>query len=731
MTVLTDLLDFGAVRPKIEALLQTDESEQALELVEQLLRWPDTTRHLEDNVWLYETSGRLQHRAGAHEQAIDRYSRGFALEPRRRTLAEAYSDLLFDTGRFEEGLRAVQQLLLHHKRRLPADELAGIYRRLGASYEALGQPAKARTAFEKALEQHPGDQEALTGLLRVVADDAEPIEVIRVRQKLIRTLTDPEQRATALIALGDDWRNEFHDAGRALDVYEQALRENPQQKSALERIGVVGTEVGDWRRVARAYFALAELADSMQEKADWIVRASFVARDELWESDKALNGFAAALKLDPARLDAFKAVTAILVDGRKWDELEQAYLQVITDNVERGTSDDKVLAVLWQKLADLYHVQMKRDNDAIFAYAQAAERAPDNLALHQAVVNLSESNSDHLDKAVLHLREMLRLSDDDAPLLERLGKVYMRQKSFDRALCIYRVLDHVGMPLDDSAKGFVDRFDTAMFRPIDTKLTPSILRRYVYHEEMDNDLSLVFAALKPALEEWAGEDRAKYGLKRKDKVKIDQPLAFNNIYQSVGRALAWKELPELWHKSDQVGLINGALVPQGLIAGDALLGSGREEYMAFIIAKQLYLFLPPFYLAAIRPPTDLQGFMTLAAMAVTDRPTPKLDKGSELALKAIKKKVKGPEVEQMKSAIGRLSQRQSDIPTWVDIVEDNANRVGLLFCDDINVCREYLAEEPQTIGSRTVEQKMASLLSYAVSEKYMELREKLGLTIAG
>ena len=42
--------------------------------------------------------------------------------------------------------------------------------------------------------------------------------------------------------------------------------------------------------------------------------------------------------------------------------------------------------------------------------------------------------------------------DDDAPLLERLGKVYMRQKAFDRALCVYRVLDHVGMPLEKALR---------------------------------------------------------------------------------------------------------------------------------------------------------------------------------------------------------------------------------------------------------------------------------------
>ncbi len=730
-SLTADLVDFGIARGKVVDLIANDEGDHALELLGQLARWPDSTRHLEDNVWLYELSGRLQQQAGDSESALESYARGFALEPRHRTLVEAYADLLFEMNRFEEGLRVVQQLLLHHKRDLPPVELAGIYRRLGASYEALRHFPKARTAYEKALEQDQADQLALTGLLRVVSEVAEPTEVIRVRQKLVRSLREPAQRSIALLALGDDWRNEFNDSGRALDVYEQALQEDPQNRAALQRIARVGTEVGDWRRVSRAYFTLAELSEDMSEKADWIVRASVVARDELWEADKALNGFRAALKLDPSRLDAFKAVTSLLVDGQKWEDLEQAYLQVITDNVQRGATNDRVLSVLWQKLGDLYRLHLDREKDAVFAYSQAADRLPDNMGLHAAVVNLAEVNVDHLDKAVHHLREMMRLSDDDGPLLERLGKVYMRQKAFDRALCVYRALAYVGMPLDEKAKGFVDRFDTAMFRPIETKLTPSVLKQFIYHEEMDNDLSMLFGALKAGLDEWTGEDKAKYGLKRKDRVKVDEPLAFNNIYRSIGQSLGWETLPELWHKPDQSGLINGALVPEGLIAGQELLGSGREEFMAFIIAKQLFLFLPPFYLASIRPPTDLKIFLQLAAIHVRPDIQPgNLDKGSESALKAIKKRVRGKDFEQMKKAIDHLSSRQPDIERWVDVVEDCANRVGLLFADDLKVCKEYLDAEAQTLGSRTADQRMASILSYAVSDKFMDLRERLGLAVA-
>lgn len=728
-----ELVDFAAVRNQVEQFLADEAHEEARDLLEQVSRWPDSTRYLEDNVWLYEQLATLQRAGGAIEDALASYARGFELEPRERTLVEDYADLLFENDNFEQGLKVVQQLLLHHRRALPPEELAGIYRRLGASYEALGHFQKSRTAYEKALEQHGGDQLALTGLLRVVAEVAEPMEVIRVRQKLVKSLQNPRARSMALLALGDDWVNEFNDPGRALDIYDQAFHEDPLNHASLQRVARIGSEVGDWRRVSRAYFTLADLTDDDREKADWICKASTVARDELWEADKALRGFRTALELDPSRLDAFKAVTSILVDSKKWSELEAAYLQVINANIERGIDKPNVLAALWQQLGNLYRLHLSQEDEAVVAYEQAAGYMPNNLHLHSSVVDLAESRSDHLDKAVFHLREMMRLSPDDAQLLERLGKVYLRMKAVDRALCVFRVLDHAGVPLDEKAKGFVDRFDTAMFRPVESHVTPSLLKQYVYHEAMDNDLSNLFAALKVGLDEWIGEDKSKYGLKRKNRVKTEEPLAFNNIYRSIGQSLGWKELPELWLRPEQVGLINGALVPEGLIAGEELLGSGREEFMAFIIAKQLFLFLRPFYLASIRPPTDLQIFFLLAASHV--RPDIEMNETSremESALKAIKKRVRGKDFEQMKAAVDRLARqgREVDINAWAETVEDCANRVGLIFSDDLNACREYLQIEPQQVGTRSVDQRMRALLDYAVSEKFMELREKLGIAVA-
>jgi tetratricopeptide (TPR) repeat protein len=735
-----DLVDLSKVRDKISQFVDAEQLNHAKMLLDQIARWPDTTRYLDDNIWLYTTLGGIAAEIDATDDALDAYRRGFELEPRELDILRPYCDLLFHSDRAEEGLEVVRSLLLHHKRSLERDDLASIYLRSGQLHRKAGDLDKARTSFEKALEEVPNHVEATENLLEVVAELGEVQEVIRVRSRMIRQLEEPAERAEALIKLGDDWVNTFNDPARALDVYEQALVEDRENPSVLEKIASVGTAIGDWRRVSRAYFTLAQLTDDPKEQADWIVKSSLVARDELWEPEKALAGFRHALDLDPTRLDAFKAVTSILVDSKSWVELEEAYLKLITALLEQDDHDKRLVAVLFQKLGELYKIHLGRETDAIISFSQAAAQMPEAPQFHKAAVELAETNADHLDKAVEHLRALAMLEPNDYEHLDRLGKVYLRMKQADRALCVYRVLAHRGWDLDEKAADFVDRFDSPMFRPIHRSFTPEFYARYVFSPGLDPDISNLFAKLKPGLEEWTGHQASHWGLKKRDKVKLEEPLVFNNIYRSVGETLGFEALPDAYRKSDQTGMINGGIIPDqllnfgntsvgGLIVGDDLLGSGREEYAAFVIGKQLFLFLPQFYLAALRPASDLQVFFVLAAQFVDVRVSVEITREMETVLKHLRKKLKGDALNRLKVAVDRVKNKEADIPKWVEHVEDAANRVGLVFADDLNACREYLDIEPQKLGSRTIDQRMDALLDYAISEQYFALRQELGVTI--
>ena len=723
--------DFDGLQSAVESLLSDGEVDEARQELESYTGWDDSARSAEENAWLYRRLGDAHREADQLDEAIEAYERAFEIEPRNREVAVNLSDLLMARERYGDGLTVARVMLLNHKQRLPDEEIGAMYRRLGELQEGRQEFEEARVAFEKALVKVPDDQRALTGLLRVVGEVGDAGDVVEARLKLIRSLDEAQDRSKALVALGDDWYENFNDSGRALDTYEEAVTEWPENRKAIQRIAKVADELGDSRRVCRAYFTLSVLAEEPEQKAQFLIQSSNVARDELWETEKALAGYRKALQLDATRLDAFRAVTSILVDARDWEHLEEAYVQVIAANQEDESADPQLLGVLWQKLGDLYSNHLGRLDDAIFAYGQALEHLPEHYALRRRVVDLSEEHEDHYDEAARQLRVLIKKEPENGQWVDRLGRVYLRKKNIDHAYCMFRAMRARGDRLDEKASGFLDRFDSGIVKPIEGQINPSMMNRFIFASGMSSSLNQCFSTLKVGLQKWTGESRRKYGLRRKDRVKLSESLAFVNFYKKIGSTLGYVDLPELWRKEDEVGLFNGALVPEGFIVGDELLGSAREQHIAFTVAKQLFLFMDPFYLATIRPMTDLQGFFLRAVALVRDDSDLEAQFKKDSAFREMKRHIKGADLEKLKRSIDDLTRGRSEVVLgpWLEAIEDTANRVGLLFCDDLEVARDCLKRETQTVSQRSVDDRMQSLVHYTLSEKYLELRDQLGIQV--
>ena len=726
------LLDFGTVRPRVMAIIERDEHWEARQVLEQISKFPDSTRRVQDNVWLYRTLGDMAHRTGEDDRALQAYETAYAFDPRELDLLLPYAALLLINEHTERALRVLQSVLLYHRRALKPGQLVELYVQMGECYEQRESPAKARLSYEKALERDPQQMQALQGLLRVVAQSDRPSELVEVRQRFIRSLPDAPARSRAMLALGDDFVERLNDVKRAMDMYEQAVHEDPSHRAAVERIAKLAREQGDWRRVTRAYFTLSRLQDDPVEEADWLIKASLIARDQLWEPEKALSGFKRALSLDPSRLDAFKVVTSILVDTKSWHDLKQAYVDQIAALRDHSEVDPNVLVVLWQNLGELYLNQLDDKREALLAFDQASQLLPRSAELHERVAALAEREPDFFESALTHLKALRALRPNEDALLDRIGRVYLRRKEIDQAYCIFRALAYRGAVLDDKAAAFVERFQKPTYSAPKQPLTTELIQRYVLHPRLDVRLSRIFEAVKPPLAEWAGQTRQKHGLNRKALIKLDEPLTFNNIYRSIGDLLQYPELPQIWRKPEQSGLINGALVPEGMIVGDDLLSSSPEKKIAFVIGKQLFLFFARFYLVAIRP-TDLQAYYLLSKMlAFPNDFEIQLDQNLQSAYKAMQKGISNNNLDRMRANIKQLVQQEqeADIDLWREAVEDSANRAGFIFCDDLQTCEDYLNQEAQRISKRTVADRMSVLTEFAISEQYVELRSILGIHVA-
>ena len=744
MQELATGLEFGEVTQSFEALREAVEAEfdqgnvdRARMTLEKGLDAGDEAWAGEESHWMYARLGLAYQALEDGEAATQAYETAFEYEPRDGEVAGQLVGRLVQEGRLEQALEVIQMVLLNHKQNWEAPGIAEIYQQLGEIEEGIGDLEGARVAFEKALVKDGDNRLALEGLLRVVGAVGEPADVVEARLKLIRSLDDARDRSRALVELGKDWEQTFNAPIRAMDTYEEALTEWAENREAVEAIASIGETLEDWRRVCRAYFTLSVISDTPQEKAEFLIQSSDVARRELWEPEKALAGYRKALKHDPTRLDAFTAVTSILVDAQDWENLEEAYVEVISANREQEEPDRQLLGVLWQKLGELYGEHLGRAEDAVFAYEQALEFLPGRDGVRRRLIELAEENEDQLDRAANHLRTFVASDPSNPEWMERLGRVYLRKKDVDRAYCMFRALRARGHQLEGKAKGFVERFDSGLVKPIQGGINTSLMKKHVFAPDMDMTLNRCYAVLKKGLKKWVGESRRKYGLRRRDRVKLKEELAFVNFYKRVGANLGYVDLPRLWKSAEQRGMMNGALSKPGFIVSEELVRSAREKKIAFTVAKQLFLFLEPFYLAAIRPMSDLQAFFLLGVALV--QPETGLqdqfqrDKRYQKAYKRMRRKISDEDKGQLKKCVDRLTADSDEVVLgpWIEAIEDSANRMGLLFCDDLEVVRECLKEEPQPLGERSVEERMEALINYSISEKYLSIRPQLGINVAG
>lgn len=717
---------------QLEALLTEGQLAEALGRLQALAAEPDQGRSASANLWLYRTLAQVLQAHARTEEAVDAYGRAFGWEPRDLLAAQCYSELLLELGRCQEAVEVIQILLLHHKRELSVGELTAVHRRMGALYDATGDLERARIAWDKAVEYSPEDALALAGLLELAARTGDAEQVFELRRRLIRKLPTPQDRATALVALAEEMRLRGLEASRVLELFQGAANEDPGCVAALGPIAELCRELGDNPGLYQAYIQLSRAGTDAAQAADWLIKASIVARDELWESDRALTGLRQALALDPERLDAFEAITALLYAAADWEGLEASYVELIALKVKQEPMDRALVAVLWQKLGELYRLRLNRRPEAMLALEEAASLLEGNFAMHDAVAEMAEADPEEFARALRHLGIMRELAPGNLSVVDRIGRLFLRRKDVDRAYCHFRTLQYLGHEGEEKVRAFCERLESPLFRTPRAPLGWQLIREHLFDDALDPAISEVFSIIKLSLDDWDARSRSDFGLKRRDRVDVREELAFNNLYRRIGESLGYEELPELWRKSDQVGLINGALNPEGLIVGDDLLASGLEKHIAFVVAKQLFLFMSPFYLAAVRPLGDLQGYFLRAAALV--RPELGLERvtGNDDAFKQMKKRLKGAQFERLQRKLQESTRggTEVDIGLWLEAVEDTANRVGFVFCDDLRVVEAYLTNDPQPIGGRSVAQRMQSLVDYSISEKYLSLREALGIRVA-
>src|SRR5690554_6441883 len=110
-------------REEIASLIAQGSIEKARLRLEEVARQSDTTRDARGNGWLYSRLGQVYLAVDDTEKACEAFGKVYAIDPRERDVAAAYSEILEVRGEHQKALEVAQILLLNHKQGLEAAEV--------------------------------------------------------------------------------------------------------------------------------------------------------------------------------------------------------------------------------------------------------------------------------------------------------------------------------------------------------------------------------------------------------------------------------------------------------------------------------------------------------------------------------------------------------------------------------------------------------------------------------
>jgi hypothetical protein len=101
------------------------------------------------------------------------------------------------------------------------------------------------------------------------------------------------------------------------------------------------------------------------------------------------------------------------------------------------------------------------------------------------------------------------------------------------------------------------------------------------------------------------------------------------------------------------------------------------------------------------------------------------------ASRALGELASGARLEQLTHVVAKLLRDGAslDLKRWVQDVDTCADAIGFVLCNDLEVAIECIRTLPQDAGSPALATRIERLIAYAVSARYMTVREHLGLRL--
>jgi tetratricopeptide (TPR) repeat protein len=619
--------------------------------------------------------GQAHMELGAASAAAGAFMKALELAPDLPDLREA----LAEASAMTEGRGPSDATALIEQNRVllagaaSADERFEILCRIGRlQREELNDQRAAQETFEQALTLRPHDPETLHELMEIYTLLEQWRRAVNVLEQLVETESGKD-KARYLVAIANILNYELQSPVEAVELYDQALDEDPDDRRSFERIERILSSQQDWRELARAYRHMIKRLGA-SPPAD--KRAYLLA---LW------RGLAEISRVRQADLAAAAAALEVCVslapeDNKQREALVEVYeaqgaggfagAVKLREQLLAAASDAEGAAQQIRALAGLYGEHQRYDG----AFCACA-----------ALCALMKANTQ--EKAFYAQHALPGVPLAKAGLSEGLWQGWVCTPRQDRRI---------------------------------SQLLAAVSGGVTISRAKD-------------AQAWGLDISHRVDLTR-DNSSVSQILAY--VSRLIGVSLPAVYVPPTApDEIDLVILLEGKQVLPAFVLGGGLVTGRTDRELAFRLAKKLVgLRADHFLLWPQVVPTQIELRVILAAAIKLLRPEFDLPDTDPAAVRKyvsfLHKVLPQSQLISMNAAVEQLvaDPASIDLGAWAAAAEENANRAGLLACGDVVAVARELVKEARARRGRP-EEAILGLARWSVTTQHLELREQLGLAL--
>ena len=665
-TYLPTLIDRAALLYKIQHW------DDAFRIYQTILVHHRDTQKDDEIVDIFFRLGRIKLELRERTKAVNMFEKALEIQPGHRATLNALIDLYTESGDWEAVVK--QKRALSASPTSDLDEKFALSEQIAAIFkDKLNNPQKAIAAHLEALNFKPGDRQVLHNLLDLFSDTKQWKKAMEILTKLAE-LESGKLKAKYLVAAGNIANYELHSTDEAVEIYNQALDEDPDDLKAFERIDKIMTAKKDWRNQERNY---RKMIKRLGQEAPPDKKPTQIA---LWH---ALG------EIYRSRLKDYKSATAAF----------EVCVTLDPDAVARH-----------QILAELYQVSGPDTYDkAVKEYRYLVKSTQDfgQMSVYMKTLRRLLLEMRQYDRAWCVTSTLVYLRKAD-PEEQQFFEQY-RPKAFVRA----------------RARLTEELWQRNIYHPDEDRYISAIF----------GGVSQAVAAVRAKEhKDWGLKRKDKRDIAT-DQLLFSK--VFNYVNQVLGVPQPELYLrPESPGELDMANTREKAQLIPSFVVGASLLQGRPEKELAYVIGKKLALMRTDHFVRwpTVVPTVAELKVVFLAALKLV---APKFEVKADLAqpvaqyLELLRRLTSPQMLEQLSVVVQRFlsTKAEADLHKWSNAVDLTATRAGFLVCNDMDVASKLVQAEPVAVGTVEPKDKIRDLVQWSISEEYFTLREHLGLVI--